>query len=745
MRESCALRCPILGLHMKGKIRMKLIEIHAGKVLCTSLLFLYLTNIIFLFGWLHLWLAVPAGLVTCIGYVHVRKKILENCRYGIFISFQGCVLLCIFILILVWVCGIGGFFPQEFDHIVRNPIYRDLILNRWPVIYTDTNRALCYYFGYWLLPALLSKILFFQCSEYMIWQGAQIVLYVYTVVNCLLICMLICIVIHKKWQKHFSLKEIAKMIFVFGAWGGVPVGGYFLFQILGISAYNIRPSIAGLSFRELWQAGTLLEHYAQGIEIVNGNITQLAAVFNQTIPAWIATMMFLILIDEISVYAYIGFLILISAPYPVIGLGMMMLSVFVRKIIDRQVNLKEVFSVPNLCSIPFFAVAVLFYRKGVDSNLHIVVKSFYRNNTPLMILTGVLVVTFFAFGIYTMLLEKEQKSYLLYAAQIIFVGCYFVGIGSEADLSMRAIIPMHFYFMILLMLALFSPKASRWRQNLLAGLLVVSGVIQLNLIYTLGKKCADFGTCRVPYDAYYTLSNHYGTNDNGYIEQYSKLNPSADLFFGKLCKGNCDITKPIIEYAAKADAFGNTDLYVKKVSIKEDLIDAFIKTVECKDTAALKTRLRKECAVSDYPAIIHFNEDELKPRMETDLYFDEDDFELNWTNYNYFYEKNKVDITASVEVEYKGEEPIQIWQQTNPQRESGISCALYDDDGKLVKYPWAYTYTKHVLYGGQKEKYVFVIPKPAECGRYKLVMMFFYNQNQVYAEYAKKEYLLEIK
>lgn len=270
-------------------------------------------------------------------------------------------------------------------------------------------------------------------------------------------------------------------------------------------------------------------------------------------------------------------------------------------------------------------------------------------------------------------------------------------------------------------------------------------MIQLNLIFTLGKKCIDFGTLRVPYDALYTLSNNYGKNDNGYIEQYTKLNPSADLFFGILCKGNCEITKPVIEYAAKTDGLGNTNLYVTKVSIKEEYIEAFLGSVVCDDIAGLEARLHKECAVSNRSVVVHFDENELVPCMESELILAEDDFELNWTNYNRFYKKDKMNMLASVEVEYTGEEPIQIWQQTNPRRESGVSCALYDDKGNLVCYPWAYTFTKHVIYSGQKERYVFGIPKPEECGKYKLVMMFFYNQNEMYSAYAQKEYILELK
>lgn len=722
---------------------MKQIDIHAGKVLCISLFLLYLTNIIFLFGWLHLWIAVPACLIATVGYVYARKIILEKCRYQISFSFRAIALLCLFVLIIVWVCGVGGFFPQCYDYIVRNPIYRDLILNKWPVIYTDTNRALCYYFGYWLLPAFVSKIMFFWCTEYMVWQGAQIILFVYTVINCLLICILICILINSRLSITFSLKEVLKMIFVFAAWGGIPIGGYFLFQILGISADTIRS--VNFSLKELWQSGVLLEHYARNIAIVNGNITQLANVFNQAVPAWMATALFLILIDETSIYAYVGFSILICAPYPVIGLGMMMLSVFIKRIIDKQTDFREIFSIPNLCSTPFFIAAVLFYRKTIESNLHLVVKHFYKNNTLPMILTGVLIVSFFAFGIYLILLDKEYKNFLLYASQIIFIGCYFVGIGSEADLTMRAIIPMYFYFMVLIMQMMFSSKVRRWKRYLLAGFIGISGMIQLNLIFTLGKKCIDFGTLRVPYDALYTLSNNYGKNDNGYIEQYTKLNPSADLFFGILCKGNCEITKPVIEYAAKTDGLGNTNLYVTKVSIKEEYIEAFLGSVVCDDIAGLEARLHKECAVSDDSVVVHFDENELVPCMESELILAEDDFELNWTNYNRFYKKDKMDMLASVEVEYTGEEPIQIWQQTNPRRESGVSCALYDDKGNLVCYPWAYTFTKHVIYSGQKERYVFGIPKPEECGKYKLVMMFFYNQNEMYSAYAQKEYILELK
>lgn len=487
-----------------------------------------------------------------------------------------------------------------------------------------------------------------------------------------------------------------------------------------------------------------MEHYAREIAIVNGNIIQLSHVFNQTIPAWIATAVFLIMKDEVSVYAYTGFLILISAPFPVIGLGFMMLSVFCRKVIDKQVKIKDVFSIPNMCSLPVVIAGILFYRKSVESNLQPVVKHFFKDNTLPVITAGVLIVAFFAFGIYTILTDPQIKNFLFYASQIVFVGCYFVGIGSEGDLAMRAVIPMFFYFMILIMQTMFFSKGNKWRKCLLAGVVGISGLIQFHFIAVMGKMCLDYGTFRVQNDYLYTFSNNYGTDDNGYLDQYTKLNPSQDLFFGKMCRGSCDISKPVIEYAAKTNEEGKKSAYIKKVSIKREYVDAFLKSVVCADDAVLKEKLLEKCAVNDQPVVIYFEEDELLPRMESDLVFSEEDFSLNWTNYNRSYPMNHMDIPASIELEYTGTEPVQIWQEINPQRESGVLCALYDSDGSLIYDPWAYSFTKHVIFSGQKEQYIFGIPKPEQTGEYKLVFYFFYNQNQVYARYSKKEYLVEI-
>lgn len=51
--------------------------------------------------------------------------------------------------------GIGGHYYQSPDWDWRNAIFHDLIYKKWPVIYSEYDKALVYYIGYWLPSAAL--------------------------------------------------------------------------------------------------------------------------------------------------------------------------------------------------------------------------------------------------------------------------------------------------------------------------------------------------------------------------------------------------------------------------------------------------------------------------------------------------------------------------------------------------------------------------------------------------------------
>ena len=62
-------------------------------------------------------------------------------------------------LVLIAFSGIGGFCFQSFDYWAHNSKYYTLFNHDWPVLFKANGRYACHYFGFFLVPALISKML----------------------------------------------------------------------------------------------------------------------------------------------------------------------------------------------------------------------------------------------------------------------------------------------------------------------------------------------------------------------------------------------------------------------------------------------------------------------------------------------------------------------------------------------------------------------------------------------------------
>ena len=132
----------------------------------------YTSDIEFLIGFLRVYIAIPlAYVVVYCAYRACRNLYDPECK--IEINGKWYIWVCLFVLVVLWIyfSGIGSFSFQNGDHIVRNPIFRDLINYKWPVIYdlskmsqnitsiTGTDKVMfVYYFAYWLPSAVVGKI-----------------------------------------------------------------------------------------------------------------------------------------------------------------------------------------------------------------------------------------------------------------------------------------------------------------------------------------------------------------------------------------------------------------------------------------------------------------------------------------------------------------------------------------------------------------------------------------------------------
>ena len=203
-----------------------------------------------------------------------------------------------FLIIFTWVffSGIGGFGFQNLDFLARNAVFHDLINYPWPVIYDfsadstlkemfGNTGALVYYFAYWLPSALVGKLLG--------WKIANFVLFIWTLVGVSL-----CILLITRYIGKASILIVLAFVFFSGldivgeimvymrefiphAYTGIyfPSANYWGFYLrYTLNNYHL----------EMWNSG-------DGFSFLNYNshTVQFFWVFNQSIPAWLVTLLLL--------------------------------------------------------------------------------------------------------------------------------------------------------------------------------------------------------------------------------------------------------------------------------------------------------------------------------------------------------------------------------------------------------------------------------------------------------------------
>jgi hypothetical protein len=74
------------------------------------------------------------------------------------LGFEDLLQISLVALLLTIFSGVGGLWEQMFDHWGHNAKLYDLFLHKWPLSYPQGGPAYSYYFGYYLVPALISKV-----------------------------------------------------------------------------------------------------------------------------------------------------------------------------------------------------------------------------------------------------------------------------------------------------------------------------------------------------------------------------------------------------------------------------------------------------------------------------------------------------------------------------------------------------------------------------------------------------------
>lgn len=217
----------------------------------------------FLLTWVRLPVSVPCVLAIAAAFILYscrRKQVDLFGRAEDDFALPSAAVLAVVLCALAWTffSGIGGYFYQNEDHYGRNAIFHDLLNHSWPVYFDGTPYALDYYVGFWILPALVGKLLSALMGASWLWPVANAALFVQTVWFLALTLLLLLAVVQVQ-----ALCKVCLSLVVFLLFSGMDVL---------MARYN----------PEAWRHQ--IEWWAQCYQF-SSNTTCLFWVYNQAVPA----------------------------------------------------------------------------------------------------------------------------------------------------------------------------------------------------------------------------------------------------------------------------------------------------------------------------------------------------------------------------------------------------------------------------------------------------------------------------
>lgn len=430
-------------MEIKYQILKKWIVLYAAIPIC-----------IFFAGWLNLFsAAVTVALLAALVFFLFSRNNHAPCKFSsVTLSRRQIVLLAAVALIWCILAGQGGLMHQSEDHVIRNKIFLDMIIEPWPVTYNNEKYMLCYYIAHWTVPAIIGKAAFAITEvQFIGYLVGNIVLLLWSSAGVFMTLLMIAMITNtgKKVRPVFSA-----ILFI-------------LFS--GLDIVISLPDISNTDHLEWWAS------YFQ----YSSNTTCLFWVYNQTIVTWLIV---LCIINELSLsnLAALGMLVFPFGPFPFVGIVILCvikgIDTGVRYIREKHPIsiLKEAFSVQNILGIIAIApVYVLYYKANIVVSNSVSTSSGSRLESGFRIhsvltecidkgdssgllnfWTKYLLFIFLEFGIYMIILmisdilrKKNHDSILLCSTVALLIIPLFQ-LGTSYDFSMRVSIPLLLYICV---------------------------------------------------------------------------------------------------------------------------------------------------------------------------------------------------------------------------------------------------------------------------------------------------------
>lgn len=455
------------------KNKFKLNNFIEGLTIC----YLLLPVIIFFLGWLKFYLAVPLSL--CVLYfgrqlyhqfIQKEEKIIcrKNMKYWL-------IVICIS-AIWLYFSGIGGFSFQNDDFWARNPIFYDLIHKSWPVKYDLSNQTayLSYYFTWWLPVSLLAKVFHFPML------ASNILLYIYALLGILIL------IYHL--NKYFrQCKYLIVLVLIF--FSGLDIIPYLLQRL----------EFTPISHLEWWA------YFFQ----YSANTTQLYWVFNQSLPIWIITIIFLLLPKNNLNFALLG-LTFAYSPWATLGFIPIVIKTLFEKKKDNIMNFANI-----VLPLIFLIVYGSFYlaSNGSYEVANVDVSKF-------LMLGQYLIFIFFEFGIYFLAMGREASNYRFYKIVLIeLLLLPFTYILNQNLFLRGSIIPL--FLLMIFVIQFLMTKKNLLKKKLLIVILVIGAITPLNEIN------------RSVYKTFFTKENLIQDEIKSFDFSYLKDSPKRELIYNQ--------------------------------------------------------------------------------------------------------------------------------------------------------------------------------------------------------------------
>lgn len=412
----------------------------------TRLSYFYIVFPFFLFVslWLNPIAATVLSLIT-IGSYYYAIRLIEPEQF-VRVSRNTFLWVLLTVVFIVFFSGIGSYSYQNFDHQYRNGLFRDLVLNDWPVMYkvegfegnplNGKTTIMTYYLGYYLPAALFGKFFGFE--------GAKFFLFFWTVLGTI-------IVLYQtgKFLRSFSYK----ILLMFFAWGT-------LFFIGAIIKYPLDK--VGEEGYYLW-AGMRL--YA------NSNLGSIYWIFNQSLTAWTILLLIFNKINSKNLFFVYSFCLFLS-PFNFVGLFPFVLYFMVKeypKFRNKLDFVKSYISFQNIVGAGSVVLLTYLYLQTNEAGqkFHYIAFPSVKVFVAFMVLSWALV----AF----ILFPKYKDEPLYWICILVLIPLPFFQQGNGMDFPGRVSMPAYFVLMLFAIKFVLEEKRGvlRW---VMIGYFVVAGV-----------------------------------------------------------------------------------------------------------------------------------------------------------------------------------------------------------------------------------------------------------------------------